>query len=231
MNAIRKIATINQKELESKTPYEASWHYDYRDTSYIHIGGLHPDLKEKDIIIIFSQYGVPTHIKMPKDPNDETKNRGFCFLKYSNYRSCVLAIDNFNGIKVFDRVLKVDHTYFKVKNSEREDDNLIDYGLEKQIEGENKVEKKRKLLKENGEENEFEDPMVRMKNEFEDPMVRMKENDIKDDDFEDPMIKMKDNTKVSKEDDEFEDPMVKMKQNGVEDDDFEDPLVKMTKQR
>lgn len=28
------------------------------------------------------------------------KSKGFCFLKYEDFRSAVLAIDNFNGIEV-----------------------------------------------------------------------------------------------------------------------------------
>jgi RNA-binding motif X-linked protein 2 len=126
MNGIRKINDINQKELAQNVSEKASWHYDYRDTSYIFIGNLPLLLVEHDIITIFSQWGVPTHIHLVKD-RETRKSRGFCYLKYVNFKSCILAIDNFNGIKVLDRTIKVDHVYFKIQADMTEDDFLIEY--------------------------------------------------------------------------------------------------------
>lgn len=40
---------------------------------------------------------------------DTGKSRGFAFLKYEDSRSCVLAVDNFVGVKVCGRSLRVDH--------------------------------------------------------------------------------------------------------------------------
>lgn len=45
---------------------------------------------------------------MPVD--EETgKNRGFAFLKYEDWRSTILAVDNLNGAKLRGRTLRVDH--------------------------------------------------------------------------------------------------------------------------
>lgn len=165
MNAIHKIIAINEKELQNNVSDNASWHADYRDTPYIYIGNLHEDLKEKDIVVIFSQYGNPTHVNLIK--NKETgKSRGFCYLKYEDHRSCVLAIDNFNGVKVYDRPLKVDHTYYRLVDGQNEDDFLVEYPkVEALPESESQPEKKPKLLKYKDpigldDEDNFDDPMA-----------------------------------------------------------------------
>ena len=38
------------------------------------------------------------------------KSKGFCFLKYDDQRSTVLAVDNFNGATLLGRTLRVDHS-------------------------------------------------------------------------------------------------------------------------
>lgn len=35
--------------------------------------------------------------------------QGFCFIKYEDQRSTILAVDNFNGIQLLGRTLRVDH--------------------------------------------------------------------------------------------------------------------------
>ena len=207
MNTIKQINQINQKELISNTSYKSSWHYDYRDTNYLYIGNIPFNLTEKDIIKIFSQYGIPTHINLIKD-KDKDKNkqetekkyhRGFGFLKYSNFKSCILAIDNFNGIKLGDRYLKVDHNYYKLRNDENEDDYLIDYNNEIMMkvndDEEELIEKNKeiKLIKGKGEDKQEKDEE---KDEFKDPMAQFltkkeakeeEEEEEVDDDFKDPM--------------------------------------------
>lgn len=126
MNAIHKINAINQKELDLNITDDASWHADYKDTAYLYIGNLHQDLVETDILKIFSQYGNPSHINLVKD-KETGKLRGFCYLKYEDQRSCILAVDNFNGTKVYERPLRVDHTYYKLMDGQSEDDFKIEY--------------------------------------------------------------------------------------------------------
>lgn len=177
MNSIHKILAINEKELLANVSDNASWHADYRDTPYIYIGNLHEDLKEKDIVIIFSQYGNPTHVNLIK--NKETgKSRGFCYLKYEDHQSCILAIDNFNGVKIYDRPLKVDHTYYKLVEGQNEDDFLVEYPEPALLEEKSsEPEKKPKLI-------EYEDSRTSQDGES----VGF-ETLIDDDNFEDPMAK------------------------------------------
>lgn len=111
-SVIREIDKLNRQELEAGVPIGASWHNDYNDTAYIYIGGLLPELNEGDVLAIFSQFGVPVHVKLGR--NKETgKSQGYGFLKYEDQRSTVLAVDNLNGAEVLGRKLRVDHTYFK----------------------------------------------------------------------------------------------------------------------
>lgn len=37
------------------------------------------------------------------------KSKGFAFIKYADQRSTVLAVDNFNGVQLLGRRLRVDH--------------------------------------------------------------------------------------------------------------------------
>ncbi|KAI3407060.1 hypothetical protein KGF56_000148 [Candida oxycetoniae] len=175
MNKIKQINQINQKELASKSiSYKSSWHYDYRDTNYIYIGNIPQSITAKELIVIFSQYGVPTHLNLVGDNSGKEGeggeggkggHRGFAFLKYANFKSCILAIDNFNGIKLGDRILRVDHNYYKLHANEREDDYLIDYReiecevKREALEGDTKllIEDQREEKEE--KEDEFADPM------------------------------------------------------------------------
>ncbi|KAH8701822.1 hypothetical protein BGW36DRAFT_355974 [Talaromyces proteolyticus] len=123
MNSIRQIQALNKRELENAVPPEASWHADYRDTAYIYIGGLPFDLSEGDIVSIFSQYGEPVNVKLVRD-KDTGKSKGFAFLKYEDQRSTDLAVDNLGGATVMGRVLRVDHTRYKKRDDEDEEDNV-----------------------------------------------------------------------------------------------------------
>ncbi|RMD41371.1 hypothetical protein DV735_g3758, partial [Chaetothyriales sp. CBS 134920] len=125
MNAIRQTALLNKRELENATPPSASWHADYRDTAWIYVGGLPQDLSEGDVITIFSQFGNPTHLNLVRD-RESGKSKGFCFLKYEDQRSCDLAVDNLGGADVLGRMLRVDHTRYKRRDDEGEDDFRID---------------------------------------------------------------------------------------------------------
>ncbi|CAH7688986.1 hypothetical protein BY996DRAFT_4575596, partial [Phakopsora pachyrhizi] len=123
---IRAIKAINEKELQ--LGIKASWH-DEAYSAYVYIGGLDPELTEGDVITIFSQYGEPVDINMPKEKANQLetssssvpstksstsaskrpKSRGFCFLMYENQLSTNLAVDNLNGAVVLGRTLRVDH--------------------------------------------------------------------------------------------------------------------------
>jgi RNA-binding motif protein, X-linked 2 len=166
MQAIRQTQLLNKRELESATPPSASWHADYRDTAWIYIGGLLPELSEGDVSIIFSQFGNPTHMNLIRD-KETGKSKGFGFLKYEDQRSCDLAVDNLGGSEVLGRMLRVDHSRYKKKkkrdgeDEEDEDTYRIEarereqFGGETEDEetededgGDRKRRKRRKLLKE-----------------------------------------------------------------------------------
>lgn len=50
-------------------------------------------------IYLGSRYGEVVNINLIRD-KVTGKQKGFCFLCYEDQRSTVLAVDNFNGIKV-----------------------------------------------------------------------------------------------------------------------------------
>lgn len=158
MNAIRQTQLLNKRELENATPPSASWHADYRDTAYIYIGGLHPDLTEGDVVTIFSQFGNPTHLNLIRD-KETGKSKGFGFLKYEDQRSCDLAVDNFTGADVLGRLLRVDHTRYKKKDDEDEDTHRIDR-WEQEVEADAEINGngKRKSVESSDESGEVRHP-------------------------------------------------------------------------
>ena len=109
MNIVKEIERINQREAElGITGSKASWHERYRSSAWIYAGGLGVKLSEGDVICVFSQWGEIEDIHLARD--EETgKSKGFAFIKYEDQRSTDLAVDNFNGVKLLGRTLRVDH--------------------------------------------------------------------------------------------------------------------------
>lgn len=60
-------------------------------------------------------------VNMPRD-KDTGKTKGFGFLMYEDQRSTVLAVDNLNGAKVLEKILRVDHVkqYKQTKHKNEE---------------------------------------------------------------------------------------------------------------
>ncbi|GKY95574.1 hypothetical protein MPSEU_000518800 [Mayamaea pseudoterrestris] len=109
MNNIREIQKINEQELErGLAGTSASWHQKYLQSAWVHVGNLDHSLTEGDVICVMSQFGEIDDINMARD-EATGKSKGFCFLKYEDARSCVLAIDNLVGADVCGRSLRVDH--------------------------------------------------------------------------------------------------------------------------
>ncbi|KAG7791562.1 hypothetical protein KL910_001688 [Ogataea haglerorum] len=166
MNKVRKIQQLNERELELGTPVKASWHYEYADTSYIFIGNLPPEMNEMDLLIVFSQYGVPTHLKLMRDKSTG-QSRRFAFLKYEQFESTILAVDNLNGYSFGDEyVLRVDHVRYKPYQYDKEFDanREWDEALAKEME------------KDFGEEKEGEAKLIENELEEEDPMAQYLKN-------------------------------------------------------
>ncbi|KAF3406936.1 Zinc finger CCCH domain-containing protein 42 [Talaromyces pinophilus] len=183
MNSIRQIQALNKRELENAVTPEASWHADYRDTAYIYIGGLPFDLSEGDIVTIFSQYGEPVHVNLVRD-KDTGKSKGFAFLKYEDQRSTDLAVDNLGGATVMGRVLRVDHTRYKRKEEEGEEDNVarIMGPATGRADEDTDTERRRKSRRRDDDESDVEErlrPMLKEEKELAEL--------LRDHDDEDPM--------------------------------------------
>ena len=102
------VAKINNIELQQNTSHSASWHQQYSHSSYVYVGNLPFALTEGDIIAVMSQYGEIVDLDLARD-RESGKSRGFAFVCYEDQRSTILAVDNFNGIQILGRTLRVDH--------------------------------------------------------------------------------------------------------------------------
>ena len=100
MNTIRDIHQINEQELQRGIAgTAASWHAKYSKSAWVYVGNLDHALTEGDVICVLSQYGEIDDLHLVRDEATGA-SRGFAFCKYSDTRSCVLAVDNFCGIQV-----------------------------------------------------------------------------------------------------------------------------------
>lgn len=106
MESIRK---RNESELElGIAGTSGSWHEDFITNDRIFVGSFPSDATEGDLLTIFEQFGTVLHVNLVRDKTTGQSKR-FAFLKYEDPRSCVLAVDNFNGIKLGDFTIVVDH--------------------------------------------------------------------------------------------------------------------------
>ncbi|XP_034463192.1 RNA-binding motif protein, X-linked 2 isoform X3 [Hippoglossus hippoglossus] len=126
MNPLTKVKLINElneREADLGVKESVSWHTEYKDSAWIFVGGFPFELTEGDIICVFSQYGEVVNINLVRDKKTG-KSKGFCFICYEDQRSTILAVDNFNGIKIKGRTIRVDHVkdYRPPKDSEDIDD-------------------------------------------------------------------------------------------------------------
>ncbi|KAJ3087762.1 RNA-binding motif protein, X-linked 2 [Quaeritorhiza haematococci] len=122
MNVVKEIQRINTTELSRGFKESASWHAQYKDSAYVFVGGVPFDLTEGDLICVFSQYGEIVDVNLVRD-KATGKSKGYGFIAYEDQRSTVLAVDNFNGIKILGRTIRVDHVakYRGPKKNEGED--------------------------------------------------------------------------------------------------------------
>eukprot|EP00033_Pygsuia_biforma_P003350 GCRY01003670.1.p1 GENE.GCRY01003670.1~~GCRY01003670.1.p1 ORF type:complete len:149 (+),score=15.70 GCRY01003670.1:155-601(+) len=108
MNKVKAIETLSARELSRGYDPNSSWHSMYKQSPYVYVGGLDFRLTEGDIIAIFSQYGEIFDCNLVRDKDTGT-SRGFCFIGYEDVRSTILAVENFNGTKILERTIRVDH--------------------------------------------------------------------------------------------------------------------------
>ncbi|XP_069724007.1 RNA-binding motif protein, X-linked 2 isoform X1 [Phaenicophaeus curvirostris] len=108
LTKVKLINELNAREEKLSVQETVSWHAEYKDSAWVFVGGLHYQLTEGDVICVFSQYGEVVNINLVRDEKTG-KSKGFCFLCYEDQRSTILAVDNFNGIKIKGRTIRVDH--------------------------------------------------------------------------------------------------------------------------
>ena len=58
------------------------------------------------VLTLFTSHEIDINLIRDQDTN---KSLGFAFVKYEDQRSTILAVDNFNGIKLLGRTLRCDH--------------------------------------------------------------------------------------------------------------------------
>eukprot|EP01138_Halocafeteria_seosinensis_P003464 gb/GECG01003540.1/.p1 GENE.gb/GECG01003540.1/~~gb/GECG01003540.1/.p1 ORF type:complete len:302 (+),score=51.69 gb/GECG01003540.1/:1-906(+) len=108
MRQVQEVKRLNQRELDRNFSLKESWHWTYKGCAWVYVGGLPYKLTEGDVICIFSQFGEIEDIHLVR--NEETgKSMGFAFVKYEDWRSTILAVDNMNGVEILGRTINVDH--------------------------------------------------------------------------------------------------------------------------
>ena len=109
MNQIREIQRINDEELSRGIAgTSASWHTKYANSAWCFVGNLDIKLTEGDVLAVLSEYGEIDDLHLVRE-DDTGKSKGFCFVKYEDARSCVLAVDNLCGVQLLGRSMRVDH--------------------------------------------------------------------------------------------------------------------------
>lgn len=95
-------------------------------TDTVWVGGLPAELNEHDLLILFSQFGVPVAVVLARDADTGVSKR-YAFVQYEDSRSAELAIDNFNGYSVVPgTVLNVRPTkYIPRKNRHPNDADVL----------------------------------------------------------------------------------------------------------
>ncbi|XP_077238714.1 RNA recognition motif (RRM)-containing protein [Tasmannia lanceolata] len=122
LTLVKRIQKITATEAALGISEEASWHAKYKESAYVYIGGIPFDLTEGDLLAVFSQYGEIVDVNLVRDKGTG-KSKGFAFLAYEDQRSTILAVDNLNGAKLLDRIIRVDHvTKYKKKEEEDEEE-------------------------------------------------------------------------------------------------------------
>uniref|UniRef100_A0A2K5M1E6 RRM domain-containing protein n=1 Tax=Cercocebus atys TaxID=9531 RepID=A0A2K5M1E6_CERAT len=118
MNPLTKtklINKVNEREVQLGVVDKVSWQSEYKDSAWIFLGGGH-------CLCVLTIWEI-VNINLMRDKKTG-KSKGFCFLCYKGQRSTILATDNFNGIKMKGRTIRVDHVsnYRTPKDSEEMDD-------------------------------------------------------------------------------------------------------------
>lgn len=104
----RSIQRLGEADLKHALHDKGSWHDDYRTSAVVFVGNIDPRLTEGDLLVVFEQVGTVLYLHWPRD-RETGKKKSFAYLVYEDQRSTDLAVDNFSGISLLDRVIRVDH--------------------------------------------------------------------------------------------------------------------------
>jgi RNA-binding motif X-linked protein 2 len=123
------VAKLNRAELQGGGGGNASWHHDFRDTAWVYVGGLSGELCEGDVLCVLSQFGEVEDFHLVRDAVSG-ESKGFAYLKYEDWRSTVLAVDNFNGARLLGNTLRINHTrYERPKKKKAEEEAMTEEDL------------------------------------------------------------------------------------------------------
>ncbi len=123
------VARLNRAELAGGGGGGASWHQDFRDTAWVYVGGLSGELCEGDVLCVLSQFGEVEDLHLVRD-GVSGESKAFAYLKYEDWRSTVLAVDNLNGARLLGNALRVSHTrYERTKKKKAEEDAMTEEDL------------------------------------------------------------------------------------------------------
>ncbi len=162
MNQIKQIQNLNKKELE--LGIKASWHDDYKHSSYIHFSQFHTGLTEGDLICVFSQFGEVIDLLLIRD-SVTGKSKGFGFCCYQDQRSTILCVDNLNGATILGRFVKINHVEYKSIDFDKDRERRIlvcPPTLTHLISGQHVLQETSSLeqpLREPIQKNDYDDPM------------------------------------------------------------------------
>merc|ERR1712137_1082890 len=123
MNTVREILKLNRLEAEKGITGKGSWHHQFKDSAWVFVGGLPKAMTEGDVLCFFSQVGEIEKLDMRRD-RETGKFLGFCFIKYEDQRSTILAVDNFTGVSFAGTTIRVDHKFYTPpkKRKQRDED-------------------------------------------------------------------------------------------------------------
>ena len=108
MRQVQEVKRLNERELEKCISLKESWHWTYKGCAWVYVGGFPYKLTEGDLICIFSQFGEIEDIHLVRE-EATGKSLGFAFIKYEDWKSTILAVDNMNGVEILGRTISVDH--------------------------------------------------------------------------------------------------------------------------
>ncbi len=139
-----------------------SWHDEFRDTSWVYVGNLADDLNEGDILCVFSQFGEIECFDFVRD-EENGKPKGFSFIKFQDWRSTVLTVDNFDSAVLLGKKLRVNHTRYE--NKKDKDVKDVNVAKPKKVKKKKKFKRRRKKQGAEEEEEDQRKKIARLSNE------------------------------------------------------------------